>query len=120
MWLTKTTSTLAHLATATFALAEPPPAGTAKGTCAKNAEPAVALANAAAFIDQKDERKPTVLILSDVKLPTEKWTSENTPTSSQSPSRGEASAYVVGGVGATGLSAGSSAGSPGLLAKLMP
>ena len=27
-------------------------------------------------MDQKDERKPTVLILSDRKLPTEKWTSE--------------------------------------------
>ncbi len=75
----KTTSILAILAilaAATLALAEPPPVGTAKGTCAKNAEPAVALTNAAVFVDQKDDRKPTVLILSDVKLPTEKWTSE--------------------------------------------
>ena len=27
-------------------------------------------------MDVKDDRKPTVLILSDVKLPSEKWTSE--------------------------------------------
>ena len=72
----KIRSLLALLATTALALAEPPPAGTAKGTCAKNAEPAVTLAFAAAFVDQKDERKPTLLILSDVKLPVEKWTSE--------------------------------------------
>ena len=60
----------------TAALAEPPAAGTAKGTCATKGEPAVTLAFATAFVDQKDERKPTLLILSDVKLPAEKWTSE--------------------------------------------
>ena len=60
----------------TTALAEPPAAGTAKGTCATKGEPAVTLAFATAFVDQKDERKPTLLILSDLKVPAEKWTSE--------------------------------------------
>jgi hypothetical protein len=31
---------------------------------------------AAAFVDQKDDRKPTILLISDQKLPIEKWTSE--------------------------------------------
>jgi hypothetical protein len=31
---------------------------------------------AAAFVDQKDSDKPVVLLLTDTKLPTEKWTSE--------------------------------------------
>ena len=34
------------------------------------------LTNAAAFVDKKDSDKPTIIILSDKKLPTEKWTSE--------------------------------------------
>ncbi|MEO6788619.1 MAG: hypothetical protein ABI318_21060 [Chthoniobacteraceae bacterium] len=66
----------AFLAAATLAFAEAPPAGTARGTCANKGEAPVALAFATAFVDQKDERKPTLLILSDVKLPAEKWTSE--------------------------------------------
>jgi len=32
---------------------------------------------AAAFIDQSDERKPMVLLVSDQKLPVDKWESEN-------------------------------------------
>lgn len=36
----------------------------------------VALTCAAAFVDQKDERKPVILLLSDKKLPVEKWKSE--------------------------------------------
>jgi hypothetical protein len=31
---------------------------------------------ASAFVDQKDDRKPIVLLVTDKKLPTEKWTSE--------------------------------------------
>ena len=31
---------------------------------------------AAAFVDQKDEHKPIVLLISDQKLPVEKWESE--------------------------------------------
>jgi hypothetical protein len=31
---------------------------------------------AAAFVDQKDDRKPVVLLLTDQKLPVEKWKSE--------------------------------------------
>lgn len=58
------------------ASAEELASGTAKGTCANKGEKAVALKFATAFVDQKDDRKPTVLILSDVKLPAEKWTSE--------------------------------------------
>jgi hypothetical protein len=64
------------------ALASPPlhaasdlPSGTAKGSLTFDNSTA-ALTNAAAFVDQKDERKPVVLILSDKKLPTEKWTSD--------------------------------------------
>ena len=34
------------------------------------------LTNVAAFVDVKDDDKPTIVILSDRKLPTEKWTSE--------------------------------------------
>jgi hypothetical protein len=52
------------------------PGGTAKGTCAKDGGTPVALAYAGAFVDQKDDRKPTLLILSDIKLPTDTWTSE--------------------------------------------
>jgi len=52
------------------------PAGTAKGNCAKDGAPPVALAYAGAFVDQKEEDKPTLLILSDIKLPTDSWKSE--------------------------------------------
>ncbi len=52
------------------------PSGTAQGTFTPKGQPPVALAHAAAFVDEKDDRKPVILILSDKKLPTEKWTSE--------------------------------------------
>jgi hypothetical protein len=52
------------------------PAGTAKGTFTPEEKPAVTLANAIAFVDQKEEGKPVLLILSDKKVPAEKWTSE--------------------------------------------
>lgn len=59
------------------AAADPAPAsGIAKGTFAYKGEPAVALTNAASFVDVKDDNKPTLIIISDRKLPTEKWTSE--------------------------------------------
>jgi hypothetical protein len=32
---------------------------------------------AAAFVDQKDGRKPILLLISDQKLPVDKWESEN-------------------------------------------
>lgn len=60
----------------TLAVAADLPSGTAKGTCTKDGAAPVALAFAGAFVDQKDDRKPTLLILSDVKLPTATWTSE--------------------------------------------
>jgi hypothetical protein len=50
--------------------------GAAKGTFTPKGKPAVTLTNAAAFVDAKDDRRPVILILSDKKLPTEKWTSE--------------------------------------------
>jgi len=52
------------------------PAGTAKGSFTPEGKPAVTLAFAAAFVDVKDSDKPVILILSDKKLGTEKWTSE--------------------------------------------
>jgi len=52
------------------------PAGTVKGTFIPEEKPAVTLAYAVAFVDVKDERKPILLILSDKKVPAEKWTSE--------------------------------------------
>ncbi|MDR3405190.1 MAG: hypothetical protein P4L99_22030 [Chthoniobacter sp.] len=52
------------------------PSGTAKGTCAKDGAAPVALAYAGAFVDEKDSDKPTLLILSDIKLPTNTWKSE--------------------------------------------
>jgi hypothetical protein len=67
---------LVFIASVALGFAADLPAGTAKGTCAKDAAPPVALAFAGAFVDQKEERKPTPLILSDIKLPTETWTSE--------------------------------------------
>ena len=67
---------LVSIASLTLAVAADLPSGTAKGTCAKDGLAPVALAYAGASVDQKDERKPTLLILSDVKLPTATWTSE--------------------------------------------
>jgi hypothetical protein len=51
------------------------PSGTAKGSLTYK-EGTAELKFAAAFIDQKDSDKPTVLLLSDTKLASEKWTSE--------------------------------------------
>ena len=49
--------------------------GSAKGSLTFDGT-TVALNYASAFVDQKDERKPVILLLSDKKLPTEKWQSE--------------------------------------------
>ena len=49
--------------------------GSAKGSLTFD-DTTVALTYAAAFVDQKDERKPVILLLSDKKLPTEKWKTE--------------------------------------------
>jgi hypothetical protein len=51
------------------------PAGSAKGSLTYDGATAE-LKFAAAFVDQKDERKPVVLVISDQKLPVEKWESE--------------------------------------------
>lgn len=51
------------------------PASSAKGSLTYDGATAE-LNFAAAFIDQKDERKPIVLVISDQKLPIEKWESE--------------------------------------------
>jgi hypothetical protein len=51
------------------------PSGTAKGTITFDGATSE-LKFAAAFVDQKDSRKPVVLLVTDRKLPTEKWTSE--------------------------------------------
>ena len=51
------------------------PANTAKGSLTFDGGTSE-LKFAAAFVDQKDERKPVVLVLSDEKLPADKWTSE--------------------------------------------
>jgi hypothetical protein len=51
------------------------PAGSAKGSLTFDGATAE-LKFAAAFVDQKDERKPIVLVISDQKLPVEKWESE--------------------------------------------
>jgi len=51
------------------------PAGSAKGSLTFDGATAE-LKFASAFIDQKDDRKPVVLLVTDKKLPTEKWTSE--------------------------------------------
>ena len=50
--------------------------GTAKGTFAQKGETTVNLTNVAAFTDVKDDEKPVIVIISDQKLPAEKWTSE--------------------------------------------
>ena len=49
--------------------------GSAKGSLTFD-DATAALTYAAAFVDQKDERKPVILLLSDKKLPIEKWKSE--------------------------------------------
>src|SRR5262249_53151596 len=51
------------------------PAGSAKGSLTYDGASAE-LKFAAVFVDQKDERKPVVLVISDQKLPVEKWESE--------------------------------------------
>jgi len=51
------------------------PAGSAEGSLTFDGATAE-LKFASAFIDQKDDRKPVVLLLTDKKLPIEKWTSE--------------------------------------------
>ena len=51
------------------------PAGSAKGSITFDGTTSD-LKFAAAFIDQKDDRKPVVLVVSDQKLPADKWTSE--------------------------------------------
>jgi hypothetical protein len=66
----------AHRAVATTAQAGAHlPAGSAKGSLTYDGVTAE-LKFAAAFVDQKDERKPIVLVISDQKLPVEKWNSE--------------------------------------------
>ncbi|HSI15208.1 MAG TPA: hypothetical protein VK961_24380 [Chthoniobacter sp.] len=67
---------LLAIASVAFVTAADLPGGTAKGTCSKDGAPAITLAYAGAFVDQKDSDKPTLLILSDIKLPTASWTSE--------------------------------------------
>jgi hypothetical protein len=49
--------------------------GAAKGSLTFDGN-TVALTQAAAFVDQQDERKPVIVVLSDQKLPVEKWKSE--------------------------------------------
>ena len=69
-------SILASLSIAAFAQAASDlPSGSAKGSLTFEGGTAE-LKFAAAFVDQKDERKPVLLLLSDQKLPTEKWKSE--------------------------------------------
>ena len=51
------------------------PAGAAKGSITYDGVTSD-VNFASAFVDQKDERKPVVLLLTDQKLPVEKWTSE--------------------------------------------
>jgi hypothetical protein len=51
------------------------PAGSAKGSLTFDGVTAE-LKFASAFVDQKDDRKPIVLLVTHKKLPTEKWTSE--------------------------------------------
>ena len=52
------------------------PNNTATGAFLPKGGVPIALTSAAAFIDENDSRGPIVLILSDKKLPAEKWTSE--------------------------------------------
>ena len=67
---------MAAIAIAGFGLASADqPVGSAKGSLTYEGSTAE-LKFAAAFVDQKDDRKPVILLLTDQKLPTEKWTSE--------------------------------------------
>jgi hypothetical protein len=68
-------SALFALANSTAHAASDLPSGTAKGSLTFD-DATAALIYAAAFVDQKDERKPVILLLSDKKIPVEKWTSE--------------------------------------------
>jgi hypothetical protein len=65
----------AHRAVATAVAASDMPARSAKGSLTYDGATAE-LKFAAAFVDQKDERKPIVLVISDQKLQVEKWESE--------------------------------------------
>ena len=67
--------TLCALASPTVFAASDLPSGSAKGSLTFD-NATVALTFAAAFVDQKDERKPVILLLTDNKLPVEKWKSE--------------------------------------------
>ncbi|HWB59044.1 MAG TPA: hypothetical protein VG733_06120 [Chthoniobacteraceae bacterium] len=67
---------LAALCLAVSAADPAPESGVAKGSFATKGEKPVALTNAAAFTDIKDDDKPVILIISDKKIPVEKWTSE--------------------------------------------
>jgi hypothetical protein len=66
---------LSALATPAIHAASDLPTGTAKGSLTFDGATA-ALTFAAAFVDQKDEDKPVILILSDKKISTDKWTSQ--------------------------------------------
>ena len=52
------------------------PAGTSTGTFIPEDKPAVTLANAAAFVDTKEEGAPVLLMLSDKKVVVGDWKSE--------------------------------------------
>jgi len=52
------------------------PAGSAKGSLTFGGAKAE-LKFATEFVDQKDDSKPVVLVISDQKLPVEKWVSES-------------------------------------------
>jgi hypothetical protein len=66
---------LGTLATPAIQAASDLPSGSAKGSLTFDGATA-ALTFAAAFVDQKDEDKPVILILSDKKIFTDKWTSQ--------------------------------------------
>src|SRR6267143_2666158 len=51
------------------------PSGSAKGSLTFDGA-TIVLTFAAAFVDQKDERKPVILLLTDNKLSVDKWKSE--------------------------------------------
>jgi len=65
----------AHRAVATAVSASDLPAGSAKGSLTYDGATAE-LKFAAAFIDQEDQDKPIVLVISHQKLPMEKWIRE--------------------------------------------
>ncbi len=56
--------------------ADRPAAGHASGTLSVSGK-SFALSRAAAFVDQKDERKPVILVLSEAELPAASWKSES-------------------------------------------